>query len=111
MDFFGRRARRDNAALLKLVEAASVIYAEKARKIQALNLEIAELRGQLQVLRQPMVESTSPVPVIASQPLYLNEQEEDIEYAFKNDLIDKATYEDMLAQLQFDNTEITFDYS
>ena len=111
MDLFGRRARRDNAALLKLVDVASVIYAENRSKIQALNLEIAELRGNLDAMTLLLTKADSPIAPVSSQPLYLNEQEEDIEYAFKNELIDKDTYEDMLAQLQFDNTEITFDYS
>ena len=118
MDLFGRKARielavsetalsiaqTDNAALLKLIDAARAIVSHKDRQIQARQLEIAELRGVIQILKAP-----PEVPAIASQPLYLNEQEEDIQYAFDNELIDKATYEDMLKQLEFDNTEITFD--
>lgn len=46
----------------------------------------------------------------SAHPLYLNEQEEDIQFALDNELIDAKQAEDMLRQLQFDNAEITFDY-
>lgn len=125
MDLFGRKARAEASALAgaltecvsqrndaldaweaerDLVLAAKTIVSHKEAQISALQAQIAELREEL-ASRPARKES------ISSAPLYLNEQEEDIEYAFKNELIDKETYEDMLAQLQFDNTEITFDYS
>lgn len=121
MDLFGRQAKRElvtvtaqrNLALdawkasTDLIEAARVIVAQKDSKIQALELVIEQLQREL----DEAMPRTRPAPPISSAPLYLNEQEEDIEYAFKNNLIDLATYEDMLAQLRFDNTEITFDYS
>lgn len=125
MDVFGRRARRErdlfavalsemmaqrNLALdaweaeRALVLAAQTIVSHKDAQMSALQAQIADLREEL-------ASRPEKRPAISSGPLYLNEQEEDIEYAFKNELIDKQTYEDMLAQLQFDNTEITFDYS
>lgn len=73
---------------------------ELATRLEKRNARIKELEEAL--------EAAKPKP-ISNQPLYLNETEEDIEYAFRNELIDKDQYEDMLKQLEFDNTQITFD--
>jgi hypothetical protein len=59
----------------------------------------------------PVIETSVPSePTISRQPMYLTEEQEDIEYAYANDFIDKAAYEDMLRQLAFDNSEINYDY-
>lgn len=109
--------------LYSLLDAAAYIVLARDARIHKLQGELAgesvmkaimeENFLNLQRLYQEL-EATIPkavtVPPISSQPLYLTEQQEDIEYAFANDMIDKATYEDMLAQLAFDNSEINYDY-
>lgn len=106
MDLLGRKAKR------KLEDFA--VVAARYSKFQ--DLKISDLTEQRNRLQQELLEAklqieslqTKPEP-IRSQPLYLNETEEDIEYAYRNELINKAQYEDMLKQLEFDNTQITFD--
>jgi hypothetical protein len=109
MDLFGRKAKKklDEYAILaadyvKLLQAKN--HAARNR-ITLIEIENENLKDQLEDLKERL----DAKPTIKKQPLYLNETEEDIEFAFKNELIDRAEYEDMLRQLEFDNTDITFD--
>lgn len=104
MDLFGKKARaeRDSIAV-----AAYKLVSDLRTVNKAYDAEILRLRTHIDILKAE-VKNLTPKP-IKNHPLYLNETEEDIEYAFKNELIDKDQYEDMLRQLEFDNTDITFD--
>lgn len=106
MDLLGRKAKRNASLIVKA-------YEHILRDREALLLEMAdrlEKRNQAIKDLQVKLENSIPKPpAIRSEPLYLNETEEDIEYAYRNELINKAQYEDMLKQLEFDNTQITFD--
>lgn len=106
MDLLGRKAKRTAQLVLHayedMIRERELVIRELADRLEASINKRKELEAK--------VEELTPKPrPISSQPLYLNETEEDIEYAFKNELIDKDQYEDMLRQLEFDNTEITFD--
>lgn len=52
-----------------------------------------------------------PVPPItfSRQPLYLSEEQEDIQYQYDHDLIDLDQYRSMLRELEFENAEIQLD--
>lgn len=111
MDLFGRKAKKqlDEYAVLaanyvKLLQ--DKIYTANNR-INLISIENENLSNEVIQLKLQL-EATKP-KTVKNQPLYLNETEEDIEYAYKNELINKAEYEDMLRQLEFDNTNITFD--
>lgn len=117
MDLLGRKTKRkleDYAVLaqqyVKLLQAKNW---DANNRIRLITIENANLKDQLESVSQELKdfkEKFEPkLRPVSSVPLYLNESEEDIEYAFRNELIDKDQYEDMLKQLEFDNTEITFD--
>lgn len=114
---------REIVRLTTLLDAAAYVVSARDFRIYKLLNELTtrsgELAGvmdkyyQLQSEYGRLLESipaSAPVPPISRQPLYLTEEQEDIEFAYANDMIDKATYEDMLTQLAFDNSEITYDY-
>lgn len=52
--------------------------------------------------------SESEIPEIkfSNQPLYLSEEQEDVEWQYKNDLIDLKTYEALMKELDFENSEV-----
>lgn len=104
MDLLGRKSRRQ-------LDEYTVLAARLIRALQhektTLTEQLRQQEGEIVELKLK-IESLTPKP-IKNQPLYLNESEEDIEYAYRNELINKDQYEDMLRQLEFDNTNITFD--
>jgi hypothetical protein len=111
MDLLGRKSRRKleeyavlAAGYVKLLQSKNDVA---RNRINLIEIENHNLKNEVIRLKLEL-EAAKPKP-IKNHPLYLNETEEDIEFAYKNELIDRAEYEDMLRQLEFDNTDITFD--
>lgn len=105
MDLLGRKSQKklDEFVVIavryhKFLEAK---LGESTRRADRLQADLIEAKLTIENLSKPKT--------VKNRPLYLNETEEDIEYAFKNELISRHEYEDMLRQLEFDNTDITFD--
>ena len=67
---------------------------------------IAELA---QAVAKTQVSHPAPPVVYNDIPLYIPEEEQDIRYAYENDLITKQQMEEMLENLNFANSEITID--
>lgn len=111
MDLFGRKAKKqlDEYAILaaNYVKLLQDKINTANNRINLISIENENLSNEVIQLKLKL-EAATPKPV-SNQPLYLNENEEDIEYAYRNELINKEQYEDMLRQLEFDNTNITFD--
>ena len=57
------------------------------------------------------IQVSQPVPPVPYEqmPLYVPEEEQDIDYLLKNRMIDTKEAEEMLQNLDFANTEITID--
>lgn len=102
MDLFGFKAKHKVILLESLVDTHNDLLELYHKEITRLHTLIEALET---IKEEPVKEVT-----FSSQPLYLNEDEEDIQYAVDNELIDAASAEDMLRQLQFENAEITLDY-
>lgn len=106
MDLLGRKAKR-KLEEFSITSYRYTLYLEK--RLSESHAHVERLTKELAELKFEFENSKSKTPPISSQPLYLSETEEDIDYAYRNELIDKDQYEDMLRQLEFDNSEITFD--
>lgn len=113
MDLLGLKARRELAevrsqfagALVALIatqtelkrttadyRAAVMLLMEKTRKI-----------SELEEALTPKKKAFSPTP------LYLTEQEEDVEWAIGAEVIDPEVAADLLRELDFDNAEVFID--
>lgn len=135
MDLFGRKSAKRVKVLLTILRVAEDVVADKDKQVEKLGAALISQRvaidrfmAGLSNLHEKGIESedytsdASPMPSssaligsdaklrFSSEPLYLSEQEEDIRYALEHEFIDAKTAEDMLAQLNFDNAEITLDY-
>lgn len=52
--------------------------------------------------------SEEPKLIFEKQPLYLSDEEDDIQWQRDNDLIDLKTYEALMKELDFQNSEVQF---
>jgi hypothetical protein len=118
MDLFGRKARREleyekqfSAQMLALTEAAMELVEQLRYKetltqgaLDRLAALVNEKQAKIQELEAAI--STRPQPIMRKYPLYKSEEEEELEYAFRNGDIDKREYRDMMSQLGFDNVEV-----
>lgn len=51
-------------------------------------------------------EHKEPVLTFEKQPLYMSEEQEDVQWQLDNDLISKKTAEALLKDLEFENSEV-----
>lgn len=105
MDLFGRKARLEVDRLQGLVDAALALLNAREQLLAQLTLELAIERER----NAEVKDAPSEQPTFRSQPLYMSEDEEDIKFLRDTEQISVAEAEDMLRQLEFDNSEIEFD--
>lgn len=46
---------------------------------------------------------------MSKQPLYLSEEQEDVQWQYDNDLIELDQYRSLLRELEFENAEVQLD--
>ncbi len=97
LDLFGRNAAKDAGYWRAVAENTSKDY------MIALGI-IASLRAKIEALTAP-----PPKPQASATPLWISETEEDIKWARDSGILATAEAEDMLRELEFENTEIMFD--
>lgn len=59
-----------------------------------------------QILAEP---SPEPTITMTSVPLYMSEDEEDIQWQLDNNIIDQKVASALLKELEFENSEVQFD--
>lgn len=94
--------------LWDMVETAHGRYDEL---LEVHNKVVEQFRVELdrrENLRKQLETASQPVPM-SSYPLYMSETEEDARYQLENGLIDRQLYEDILAETNLLNTEVTFE--
>lgn len=109
MDLFGRKAQAElSVAKAMLVEQAQwlegavALLAERDKEVNKLKNLLNGAYTQIQALQPPKR------PTISSQPLYMNENEEDLKWQLENKVIDTATYSELMKELEFENAEVSF---
>lgn len=116
MDWFGRKAAAENAQLrfqlrktmIKLVNKRAAVR-HLQHKIEVLDERMRLKEDQIGVLREDVRRLTEPPLRPSTYPLYVGEHEEDIIHAREAQAISLAEAEDMLRELDFENTEIILD--
>lgn len=113
MDLLGRRAKRETAearsqlagALVALIATQTELKRATAdyRALSMLLMEKTKKIAELEDRLAPKKAAYSPVP------LYMTEQEEDIEWGIGAEIIDPAVAEDVLRELEFDNSNVFID--
>jgi len=106
MDLFGRKSRAE----LSVVKA---MFVEQGQYLNGAVALLGERDTQIENLRynlhraQEAIPVKGPKTVISSQPLYMNDNEEDLKWQLDNNMIDTTTYQQMLQELAFENAEIS----
>ena len=124
MDLLGRKAQTEiehlRIALAKRTRRARVLKeinrAYRAKldlKDEQLALKealILNLREDVSRLLQHNRDlATAPVPQRSPEPLYLSDEEDDVEFLKEANLISAREAEDMLRMMEFENATIDFD--
>jgi hypothetical protein len=90
-----------------LIRAASLLLSVRDQQIA--NLQYALSDAQQALYR--FADKTEPEPAIkmSNQPLYLSEDQEDIQWQYDQDLINLKQYQALMKELDFQNSEVQFD--
>ena len=92
------------------MKAAILLIASKDRDIAALRFLLSEAQALNWRISQEASEAqTEPTLTWEKQPLYLSEEGEDLRWQLDNELIDLKTYEALMKELDFQNSEVAFD--
>lgn len=94
----------------RLLRSAADLLQSKNEELLALRLtnwnQAMELARYEQAAQDPTPE---PEIKFSAQPLYLSEEQEDIQYQYDHDLIDLDQYRSLLKELEFENAEVQLD--
>ena len=96
----------------QLLKASSLLLIARDAEIKHLQTLLANAQAFNYVLQDRLSAEAeaAPEPTITfeKQPLYLSDEEDDIRWQRDNDLIDLKTYEALMKELDFQNSEIQF---
>jgi hypothetical protein len=97
--------RVSNDQLFKLLESERE---RTAQLVGTLASAIEELKHSQEELRKLREATPVPTQMVANAPLYMSEQEEDLQWQLDNGLITKEELQDVLKAAGIENTEIEF---
>lgn len=105
MDLWGHKAT-DKWARAEAELARTLIQLIKTQR----DLELANEKIELQRedIKNLLVKIQTR-PTASTKPLYLNEEQEDALWSFQHGLAGKEEVEDILKELDFDNTQVVFE--
>lgn len=113
MDLFGRKAGRELAAVRS--QFAGTLVALIATQTE-LTRTTADYRAAIMLLHEKSLkiaeleERLTPKKIAFSPtPLYLTEEEEDMEWAVQTEAITREAAADILKELEFDNVDVYLD--
>lgn len=100
----------------QLLRASSLLLIARDSELKHLRTLLANAQSFNYVLQDrlqeaatsPDVKDAEPEITFEKQPLYLSDEEEDIKWQLDNDFIDLKTYEALLKELNFQNSEVSF---
>jgi hypothetical protein len=101
----------------QLLRASSLLLIARDSELKHLRTLLANAQSFNYVLQDRLqeagaatqaVEDAAPAITFEKQPLYLSDEEEDIKWQLDNDFIDLKTYEALLKELNFQNSEVSF---
>lgn len=87
-----------------LLRAASLLLAARDSEIKALQFWLSAALANIPK-DEPVAE---PGITFQKQPLYMSDEEEDIQWQYDHEMIDLKTYEALLKELNFENSEVQF---
>lgn len=100
----------------QLLRASSLLLIARDSELKHLRTLLANAQSFNYVLQDRLEASTEvedapveePVLTFEKQPLYLSDEEEDIKWQLDHDFIDLKTYEALMKELDFQNSEVQF---
>lgn len=100
----------------QLLKAASLLLIARDSELSHLRTLLANAQVFNYVLQDRLGDSTStqaveseePTLTFEKQPLYLSDEEDDIRWQYDQELIDLKTYEALMKELNFQNSEVQF---
>lgn len=90
------------------MRAAAGLLASKDQEIEHLRYLLWASEVELQGYKEAEAHK-EPEIKMEKQPLYLSEEQEDIQWQFDNNLIELDQYRSLLRELDFENAEIQLD--
>ena len=100
------------AQLEALVEDLKEVIREEDRRAREREAELVAEKHALEVKVAVLTERidlmVNHFQAPPAGPLHVSEEVEDLDFAFRNGMLDRATYEKTLEAAGFDNTEIEF---
>jgi hypothetical protein len=92
----------------RLLRAALLLLDNRDESIEVLKYElwVAEVNLQKEIEAKAHAE---PEIKFAKQPLYMSEEQEDVQWQLDNDLISTQAAESLLRELEFENAEVHLD--
>lgn len=99
----------------QLLRASSLLLISRDSELKHLRTLLANAQAYNYVLQDRLASEAPAVKVeeepkliFEKQPLYLSDEEDDIQWQRDNDLIDLKTYEALMKELDFQNSEVQF---
>lgn len=95
----------------RLIRSAADLLESKNQELSALRVAHWSLSIEAQRLREALAATEKKEPEIKfeKQPLYLSEEQEDVQWQYDQNLIDLDQYRSLLRELDFENAEIQLD--
>ena len=99
----------------QLLRASSLLLISRDSELQHLRTLLANSQAYNYVLQDRLASEASapkveaePELIFEKQPLYLSDEEEDIKWQYDQEFIDLKTYEALMKELDFQNSEVQF---
>ncbi|HEY6019303.1 MAG TPA: hypothetical protein VIY48_05180 [Candidatus Paceibacterota bacterium] len=115
MDLFGSKSRirlelvqEQLAEKERLLSGAVALLRERDKELFELSRKWTIAQEDVRILEKQLEEAKKPT-AITSHPLYLGENEEDLQWQYDNNMINLTEYQQLLKELDFQNTEIELD--
>lgn len=102
-----RRSKLDRQE--NLLKAAVLLLNSREQEIKLLTWWNQALQSQLLQTPKEETPSTEPVITMSATPLYMSEDEEDIQWQLDNNVIDQKIATALLKELEFENAEVQLD--
>lgn len=92
----------------RLLRAAIALLDNRNADIEQLRYLLWAAETELQAMKEAEAHK-EPEIKMSKQPLYLSEEQEDIQWQYDNELIELDQYRSLLKELEFENAEVQLD--